>query len=311
MTETFIDVARDLSRSELYGYGEADRGTFDFACCLTANHARQVIGQTLTHHAAGIDKDLASLLLESTTDVPVYLYSYDARNEGRIQEFLHRARRSLPDRVGLLRLFRYPAFDADIDSERTAVARAIRNQVLDDLVMNILFGRLQAADVSLFLQGTSISGLLLAALEHIALNGFFNFPELGRSLGANPTTLRPRVQTLLTAGLLVQMPGNSMFSATPRAGIFLRICSLLARDRGASTELAYILDRLDLGNHRTHPSIIPAESELLRVPYSADGKRLRLLNEIRNARERFGADLTSFGFQLADPHAEPGRWIGR
>ena len=77
---------------------------------LTRDYSRQIIGQTLTYHAAGIDKDLASLLHEPNGELPVYLYPHEARNEGRVQELLHNARVQLPDRVSLLRLFRYPVF---------------------------------------------------------------------------------------------------------------------------------------------------------------------------------------------------------
>jgi hypothetical protein len=216
VTDTFIEVTRDLSRSDLYCYGEADRGVFDFAAVLTANNERQLIGQTLTHHAAGIDKDLASLLFESRSNLPVYLYSHDARNEGRIQEFLHRATEQLPERTKLVRLIRYPAFDADHEKERNAVAEAIRAQILDDLLLNVLFGRLAAEDVDMFLQGTGIPGLLLAVLEAIACGGFVNFPSLAEPLDMKPSTLRARVQTLLAAGLLTQKPTSQCLQ--PRRG---------------------------------------------------------------------------------------------
>ena len=53
VTECFIGVAHEMSRSEVFGYKEADRGVFDFACVLTRDNSRNLIGYTLTHHAAG------------------------------------------------------------------------------------------------------------------------------------------------------------------------------------------------------------------------------------------------------------------
>jgi hypothetical protein len=310
VTSTFIDVTRELSRSALYGYGEADRGVFDFAAVLTANNERQLVGQTLTHHAAGIDKDLAALIFDSRSNLPVYLYSHDARNEGRIQEFLHRASKQLPDRTGLVRLIRYPAFDADQDEERAAVAGAIRNQVLDDLLLNVLFGRLTRPDIDLFLQGTGIPGLILAVLETVAARGFVNFPTLAKPLGMKPSTLRSRVQALQTAGMLAQQPGNSMFATTPRAAIFLRICKLLGRRDAITSELAFILQRLGLSDDRINPPIPKSMETLLQLPYTSAGKRQRLLFEIRAARERFDISFSNDNYHLADPQTADG-WVGR
>lgn len=95
--------------------------------------------------------------------------------EGRVQEFLHHARRELRHWVSLLRLCRYPVFDADNEPDRTLVAQTIRDQVRDDLLLNVLFGRLNATDVGMLLQGNGIPGLLIAVLDEVARHGFFNF----------------------------------------------------------------------------------------------------------------------------------------
>ncbi|MEV4757307.1 hypothetical protein AB0J86_19625 [Micromonospora sp. NPDC049559] len=310
VTEKFIETASELSRSELYGYKEADRGLFDFAATLTANNQRQLVGQTLTHHAAGIDKDLSALLFESKSNLPIYLYSHDARNEARVQEFLQRASEQLPDRTRLVRLIRYPAFDADQEEERLAVAAAIRSQILDDLLLNVLFGRLTASDVDLFLQGTGIPGLLLAALENIASHGFINFPTLARPLGMKPSTLRSRVQSLLTAGMLTQQVGASVFSATPRAAIFLRACRLLARHPVISGELAFILQRLGLWEGTANPPTPTSLEELLTIPYTPIKKRQKLLFEIQSATIQFGVSFANESYLVTDPTRED-NWVGR
>jgi hypothetical protein len=311
VTKTFIEYAHQMSRSELFGYGEADRGRFDFACVLTRDYSRQLVGQTLTHHAAGIDKDLASLLFEPGGELPIYLFSHEARNESRIQEFLRNARKQMPERVALLRLYRYPAFDADKDEEREAVRSALRNQVLDDLVLNVLFGRLQASDIDILLQGTGIQGLLLAVLDQIALNGFFNFPELGRALSMNPSTIRPRVFSLFAAGMLDQMPGGSMFRVTTRARVLLRICHLILRDRLISPELEFVLQRLGIGSGGVAPAP-QGLPELSSLGYSPFDKLIRLLSEAHAARQDFGARFPGVGYPLS--HRLEGkdvRWVGR
>lgn len=310
VTDTFVRCTRELSRSELFGYAEADRGRFDFACVLTRDHTRQLIGQTLTHHAAGIDKDLASLLHESDGELPVYLYPHEARSEGRVQEFLHHARGAIPHRVSLLRLFRYPVFDADNESERALVTQTIRDQVREDLLLNVLFGRLNATDVGMLLQGTGIPGLLIAVLDEVARHGFFNFPALGRALDTNPTTLRPRVFSLVAAGMLDQAAQASLFRATQRGRVMLKVCSLLLRDRMIGPELAFVLDRLDLGSDPAVPNPVPLDA-LIGLGFSAVDRRKWLVTEADAAVTRFGVELSGEGFVVDDPQHSGMIWIGR
>ncbi|WP_280297082.1 hypothetical protein [Nocardia abscessus] len=313
MTEVFIESARELSRSEVFGYAEADRGRFDFACVLTRDHSRNLIGQTLTHHAAGIDKDLGSLLHDLGGELPVYLYPHEARSEGRVQEFLYNARGRLPDRVELLRLFRYPVFDADNDAERNAVANAIKSQVIDDLLLNVLFGRLSSSDIDFFLNGLGIPGLLMATLNEIAVNGFLNFPTLGKVLNSNPTTLRPRVSTLVAAGMLEQAARGSFYRATPRARVFLRICHLLLRGAMIGAELAFILNRLNLGDGTAVR--IASPDDMVSMQFSSEMKRAILLHELHHAIKEFGASFSGEGFLLGsrpDLPEPPGvTWVGR
>lgn len=311
VTQTFIECTHELSRSELFGYGEADRGRFDFACVLTRDFSRQLVGQTLTHHAAGIDKDLASLLHEPDGELPVYLYAHEARNESRIQEFLHNAREHLPKRVGLLRLYNYPTFDADNEHERKSVQESIRVQILDDLLLNVLFGRLQAVDVDMFLQGTGIHGLLLAALDGIALHGFVNFPSLAKPLDINPSTLRPRVFALFAAGMLEQLAGASIYRATTRARVLLRICNLLLPGQAIGSELGYILQRLDLGTPERVPEALES-TELLCIGYGPNEKLIRLVSEAVAAKQFFGALIPGEGYPVDVGGAlETAKFIGR
>lgn len=311
VTNVFIGCAHELSRSELFAYGEADRARFDFACVLTRDYSRQIIGQTLTHHAAGIDKDLASLLHEPNGELPVYLYPYEARNEGRVQEFLHNARVQLPDRVSLLRLFRYPVFDADNDRERACVEAAIRHQICDDLLLNILFGRLHAADINLLLLGNErIHGLRLALLNEIAMRGFRDSRALERALYENRSTLRPRLLSLVAAGMLEQSAGDWYFRVTQRGRVILRVCHLLMRDNVIGPELAFILDRLDLGVDRTVPPPTRPE-ELIELAFGPSGKRKRLICEANAAVANFGSELSGEGFLLTDPRDRGTIWLGR
>ncbi len=302
-----------MSRSEVFGYAEADRGVFDFACTLTGDQSRNLVGQTLTHHAAGIDKDLASLLHDSDSHLPVYLYSNEARHVARVQEFLQKARGQLPDRVKLLRHLRYPRFDADNEQERALVTEEIKSQIVEDLLLNVTFGRLSAADIDLLLLNTGMPGLLIAALDYIAMKGFVNYPDLAKALGTKPGTVRPRVPALVAAGMLQQGIDANMFQTTTRARMLLRIGHLLMAGDTAGPELAYILNKLGMGSHTAIDTAEPPD--LLGMPYGPAEKRIRLVTELHSARRTYGAVLAGEGYLLG---MRPGlpvppdlTWVGR
>lgn len=106
-----------MASSDIFSYKEAARQSFDFACHLLQHRERLLVGQTLQRHSAGIEKDLNLLLFDDTDALPIYLFEHTARHVSRIGEVIGRMQKHLPDRVGLLRFYGYPTFDADIASE--------------------------------------------------------------------------------------------------------------------------------------------------------------------------------------------------
>lgn len=308
VTSAIIASFDSLSESRLFGYSEADRGMFDFACNIVGFNRRELIGQTLTHHAAGIDKDLASLLHSDPEILPIYAFPNEAKHEGRVQQFLVNARPSLPRKVELLRLLRYPTFDASVESERMTVANKIREFIRDDLILTVMMGRLSAVDVGLFLQSTGIQGLAMAALDAIADHGFVNFPTLADRIGVSPSTLRPRVQALVTSGLLEQAVGASMFRSSARGCALLKLCAIALENR-ESVELEFILEKLKLALDIT-PRELTLE-EILVLEFSPVGKMIHLLSEALSARRKFGARV---GTDYEVGRVGVGReidWIGR
>lgn len=318
VTNCFIEISNNLSRSKLYGYREADRGGFDFACLLTLDRSRALVGQTLTRHAEGIEKDLNWLLFAEDVEIPVYLYSYSTRNESRVQEVLHRASRQLPHRTGLVRLFKYPSdFDADKEEQRDLVYDILRNRIVDDLVLNILFDNLTTMDIDLFLNGAGVYGLLLSVLEIIATKGFVNFPSLARDLGnrVHPSTLRPRLQHLVTSGMLETLLYSSVYRLTQRARVFLQICGLITEDCQPTPELAFTLDHLQL-DIRSLPEGFDQTFFVSEFGHTPPERTLRLLQEIIAAKQSFGISVSG-GPYGDDPQGLmdklPGDqiWIGR
>jgi hypothetical protein len=58
LSHKFLEVLAEFSQLKLYGYTEADRKKFDFACVLHRDWDRSLVGQTLWKHTEGIDKDI-------------------------------------------------------------------------------------------------------------------------------------------------------------------------------------------------------------------------------------------------------------
>jgi hypothetical protein len=331
IASTFIDLVSELSNSELYGYLEADRGGFDFACMLERDRSRPLVGQTLRHHASGIEKDLNWLIFDQKAEIPVYLYSDSARNVTRIRDTLHRMQPSMSSRTAVMRLYSYPAdFDADDENQRNTVRELLREKVTDDLLMNILFGKLTAPDVAMFLSVTNISGLLLACLEEFAVNGMMNYTDLAKRLDAKSATVRARVQMLWASGMLHQKDGALLFRLTQRARVFLKVCNLLARDAVITPELAYILGRLGLSSatevssadrtprvHFTFDDSIPEAHFTFEDAQPETRLRRQLLNEIDAAEARWGVSVSGGPYSehsLPAPIPSSVRdqpWVGR
>lgn len=154
--------------------------------------------------------------------------------------------------------------------------------------MNVVFGRLSATDVRIFLNGRGTSGLHIAALEVIATHGFINFPQVAEMININPSTLRPRVANLFAAGMLATVVGGSFFWITQRGRVFLRICALISDGRDSS-ELRYILSRLDIA------AAGQLRSDLL--PSAAESS---LIDEVHTSATQLGT-VVSGGPYLPDP----------
>jgi hypothetical protein len=279
------------------------------------------VGQTLTHHAEGIEKDINWLLFAEDAEIPVYLYSYSTRNESRVQEVLHRASRQLSHRTGLVRLFKYPAdFDADRDEQRDLIYNLLRSQIVDDLVLNILFGNLATLDIDLFLNGATMYGLLLSVLEIIATKGFINIPSLARDLGSavHPSTLRPRLQHLVTSGMLETLLHSSMYRLTQRARVFLQICGFIAEDCQPTPELVFILDRLQLGIRDIRPLPVDLDQTfpIFEFGLTSSKRAALLIREIVAAKRCFGISVSGGPYGddpqgLMDKFPDRQTWIGR
>ncbi|HZI77681.1 MAG TPA: helix-turn-helix domain-containing protein, partial [Gemmatimonadales bacterium] len=119
------------------------------------------------------------------------------------------------------------------------VRRHLQQGVVDDLLFNVVFGRLTPTGVRAILLGSGMPGLETAILHHIATFGFLNYRELRDRFGVSAGTLRDRVARLQMAGLLLQpSDGGQQYFAGPAARAYLRICEQLYRLAASQLPLA-------------------------------------------------------------------------
>lgn len=312
VTETFLELVVELSASTLYGYKEADRGQFDFACLLDRDRSRHVNGQTLKGHADGIEKDLNTLLHADEDQIAIYLTSATTRNERRIHEVVERARKVIPDRVALLRLIRYPAnFNADNEDERRFIKKYLREQVLSDLLLNVVFGRISRHDVTYAVNCSEV-GRDIAVLHAISSRGFQGFLQDAdlmtrlreqdrryRSMGLKD--LRRTLSDLSAAGMLSRAINTEFYRPTQRGRVFLAICSILAGTADITKELAFILDRLGLGSGTDR---FEGEGPRVTSRHTPQNRREYLIFNLMKARDDLGVKPSS-SYPTTDFEIEP------
>jgi hypothetical protein len=95
LSKKFLEIIETFSKSEVYGYTEASRKKFDFACDIQRDWSRPLVGQTLWKHQEGVDKDIRSMVLEPDTDIWAYIVRDNVKNRALLQEVLRDFRRSI------------------------------------------------------------------------------------------------------------------------------------------------------------------------------------------------------------------------
>jgi hypothetical protein len=209
LSQTFLKVLNNFSNSQLYTYRESDRSKFDVACMLTEAWDCVLNGQTLWKHTEGIDKDLRTLLVASDAPLVTYVARDTTKHRSVITEAIGDYRKI---RQGLdckrFKVFWVPAdFDADSEKERQLVESQLEHEITEDILLNVLFGRLSASRVhaiAVMKPSTSNLGLELAILRSIALNGFTSLGWLGHEFKVSSGTVRERIYRLQMSGLILQ-----------------------------------------------------------------------------------------------------------
>ena len=223
LCKKFLEIIEAFSKSEVYGYTEASRKKFDFACDIQRDWRRPLVGQTLWKHQEGVDKDIRSMVLEPDTDIWVYLIRDNVKNRALLQEVLQDFRRAAQgDQLFKLKRFWIPEdFDADDENARKVVESTLKDAIVNDLLLNVVFGKLSSTDVKYFLNAPGALGLNLAVLYEIATQGFVNYPALSKKFGVSAGPLREKVFNLLGSGFIWCWQGASMYYVSLKGRVFL------------------------------------------------------------------------------------------
>jgi hypothetical protein len=306
LSQKFLEVLQNFSKLRLYGYTEADRKKFDFACVLQRDWKRPLIGQTLWKHSEGIDKDIRMMLAETESDIWAYVARDTVKNRAILHEVIQDFRRSrYSDELFRLKILWIPQdFDADSDSDRKTVSQILQSTVVEDILFNTVFGNLTSDDIRLFLNATGILGLSLAILYEVATQGFFNYSELSKRLQVSAAPLRERIINLVGTGFLWQVGSGSMYFVSLKGRIFLELLHRLVEESGTNPltpELRYVLTKLAL-----LPNTAEEQDSIL-IPLSKNNQDrfILLLEQVRAAREYWEIDLRNRSYKIHEGENNP------
>lgn len=251
LSQKFLDILHGFSGLQLYGYTEAERKKFDFACDIHRDWRRVLVGQTLWKHDEGIDKDIRSLLTKSEADILAYVIRDNVKNRNAFSEAMQDFRNiGYGDQLFRLKPFWIPNdFDADSDQARKVVEDSLKMAVVQDILFNVIFGNLAVNDIRFFLGLPGIPGLNLAILYKIATLGFTSYSLLSKELKVSINPVREKVLMLEGCGLVSRSGLGSPYISL-KGRVFLELLRRLlievSDNNSLTPELRYILTWLDI-----------------------------------------------------------------
>jgi DNA-binding Lrp family transcriptional regulator len=250
LSESLLAVLQAFTATDLYGYREANRSRFDFACDLLRDWERGLVGQTLWAHSKGLDKDIRTLLTEQHAAIRVYVARDDMVHRKALHEALADYRGTpLAESLGSLRvLWITPDFDAEDEADRNLAFENLRDQVVEDLLFNVVFEKLVRSDVQAVANDSGRVGLLIALMGLVARASNLNYRAMADSLGVSTGPVRERLQLLLGLGLVSTPPMGLDPTLSPKGKVLLDLLAAVHRvgNGGAITpEFDVVLRRLD------------------------------------------------------------------
>jgi hypothetical protein len=312
LSDAFLQILEDTSKSRLYAYKEADRKRFDFACDLATNWKRAVSGQTLWKHNEGIDKDIRMLLSEAESDALVYVARTTMKNKAVLHEAISDYKKAgLADRLDRLRVFWVPEdFDADSESHRSLVYSDLENSLSRDLLLAVVLGGITEQDVASFATWSGMCGLSLAVLAQVEASGFSNYTQLGKQMGVGVAPVKDRIIRLDLTGFIVRSSdprkSGTIYEVSPKGYALMDLCGRLAAERGkgghVDSGLSHVCSLLGIDPRRVDlwPSLPDYNASLEGrdpIPHPHRDTSSRLAREINDA-------LARWDVSLPDPHYE-------
>lgn len=244
------DTLKKFSGTKLYQYEEADRKKFDIGCALTRDWSRPVVGQVLWRNTRGIEKDLRTLLTDPNSEIKLYAISASAAHEHAVLEILADYRNSgkYPDLFKLKIIKIPPDLDLNRDLQTLSVRKIIEGQIIDDILLNVVFSNISLIDFDLLARADSGDGVYLAILHSVATGKYPSMASLSRSLSLGVNCIREFMKYLLGLGLLESIsPFASTYVVSQKGRILLSILEQLNQSFELdyfSAELILILSKL-------------------------------------------------------------------
>jgi hypothetical protein len=245
----FLQVLKNFSATSIYGYTEADRKKYDLSCILQRDWDRPLIGQALWSHEKGLDKDLRMLITSDSADIWTYILKDSIKNKAALFEVINDFKKSryCNDLYKLKIFWIPPDFDADSEKQQKLIGDILKNAIVDDLLFNVVFGRLTADDFNYFIQGFSgLYGLQIAILSHIAVNGLWNYQRVHEALDVSKGPIREKIGQLQAKGFITGTGMGSYISLKGRVLLSIIKKTIEEYQTGNfSPELSFLLTKLE------------------------------------------------------------------
>jgi len=271
LTATFNETLKKFAALRLYGVSESERRKFDLSCVIERDWSRPLVGQVAWGNARGIDKDLRTLLADTDSEIKAYIARDSTPYRRAVAEIVGDFRRSnrFQD-LFRLRVFWVPAdFTADTEENRMVIGELLKDQIVSDLLMNVVFGNLSARDLRLFVVSGGILGLGVAILHYIAVHGFTNITAMVKDLrlrSGGPA--REKLIWLESLGFVAAPDMAAYYEPTVKGKVMLELFRRLDDEltSGAlSAEMTYLLERL--GCQPVPPAELPGHRDLTTEPF--------------------------------------------
>jgi hypothetical protein len=173
------------------------------SCLLKTNWERPLVGQIMWGNEAGLDKDLRTLITTTDASIWAYVLKNTTKNQSSLHEVIQDFKNTeYRESLSKLKIFMIPNdFDADKEDQRETVGGYLKNLIVDDLLFNVVFGKLTEHDFKYFINGISGKvGLKLAILSNIAVNGLDNIVLISQKLGVSKNSIREKTLQLQALG---------------------------------------------------------------------------------------------------------------